>query len=234
MSTTAHDLVRGAMRLIGAVDPGEEMTAAEASDGLEILNELLESLSIESLAVYQLLQENFNLVAGTASYTIGSGATFNTTRPLDVLSGFIRSSSTDYPLRIVTREEYDRISVKTLEFMPELLYYQPSVANGTIYLYGVPAAADVLYINSHKQLQSFTTLTTSIVLPPGYKRMLRFNLAPEIASEYGRKVPEEVKEIARISKMNIKRQNSRTAKLRLNLPGGGGIASDMAAFNAGY
>lgn len=233
MSDTAHDLVRGAMRLIGAADPGEELTPAEAADGLELLNELLESWSNEQLAVYQILQENFTLVAGTSSYTIGSGATFSTTRPLNILSGFIRYSSVDYPLSILTREEYDRIALKTTSYMPEYLYYQPSVANGTIYLYGVPDAAYVLYIDSTKQLQSFSGLTTAIVLPAGYKRAIRYALALEIAPEYNRKVPDAVLAIARESKANIKRLNSRTPKLRLDHLGES-AASGMAAFNSGY
>lgn len=223
------------MRLIGAVEPGEELTAAEAADGLELLNEMLESWSTEQLAVPHILQENFTLVAGTASYTIGSGATFNTTRPLDVLCGFIRYSSLDYPLRILTRQEYDQIPLKTTQFLPEALYYQPSVANGVITLYGVPDQAYTLYIDSMKQLQSFAGLTTAIVLPPGYKRAIRFNLAPELAPEYNRTPSERVLAIARESKANIKRQNSRPAKLRLDhAQFRGSAGSDYAAFTAGH
>jgi hypothetical protein len=237
MASTAHDLIRGAMRLIGAVDPGEELTASEAADGLELLNELLESLSNEGLACHQILQENFALSSGVASYTVGSGATFNTTRPLNILSAFLRDSGTDYPLGILTREEYDRIQGKTTQSQPEYLLYTPSVANGVITLYGVPAKAyavtDGLYINSQKQLQQFTGLTTAIVLPPGYKRMLRYNLAPELAPEYNRKVPDAVLAIARESKAAVKRLNSRTPTLRLDHLGGSN-ASGMAAFTAGY
>lgn len=239
MSSTAHDLIRGAMRLIGAVDPGEELTSSEAADGLELLNELQESLSNEGLACYQTLQENFGLSSGVASYTIGSGATFSTPRPLNILSAFLRDSGTDYPLRILTREEYDRIQAKTTSYQPEFLLYTPSVANGVITLYGVPAKAyavtDGLYINSTKQLQQFTGLTTAIVLPAGYKRMLRYALALEIAPEYNRKVPEAVMRIAAESKAVVKRLNSRTPKLQLHhLQLHGSTASDMAAFNAGY
>jgi hypothetical protein len=235
MATTAHDLIRGAMRLIGAVDPGEELTASEASDGLELLNEMLESWSQDSLAVYQILQENFATVASTASYTIGSGATWNTTRPLRIESAFLRSSSIDYPLRVITREEYDRIQAKTTSYMPEYLYYQPSVANGIVYLYGVPDAVYTVFLNSLKQLQSFSALTTAIVLPPGYKRAIRYNLALECAPEYNRTVPERVLEIAAKSLAAIKRLNSRTPKLRLDhLHLHGSTSSDMASFTAGY
>lgn len=221
------------MRLLGALDPSDEPTAAEAADALAALNDLMASWANESLAVYQILQEGFATVAGTASYTIGSGATWNTTRPLRIESAFLRdSSSNDSHVAIYNRDEYDAIPLKTTQFRPEALYYTPAVANGTVTLYGVPDAVYTLYLNSLKALQSFALLTTTVVLPPGYQRMLRYNLALEIAPEYNRKVPDAVLAIARESKANIKRLNSRTPKLRLDHLGGSG-GGGMAAFNAG-
>jgi hypothetical protein len=216
---TALDIITDSLIDLGAIDPIEALTSDESSHGLRKLNELLESWSNESLAVYQILQENFALTSGTASYTIGSGATFNTTRPLNVLSGFIRDSGIDYPLRILNREEYDQIQQKTTQYQPEYLFYSPSVANGIIYLYGVPAknysVTDGLWINSSKQLQSFSLLTTTVVLPPGYLRAIKANLSIELAPAYKRKPSEELKAIARESKANVKRLNSRTPKLSL-------------------
>jgi hypothetical protein len=231
--STALDIITDALNDLGAVDPSESLTADEAAHGLRRLNAMLGSWSNENLACYTTLQENFALSSGVASYTIGSGATFNTTRPLNILGGFIRNSSIDYPLQIISREEYDRITSKTTQGLPEYLFYSPSVANGVIYLHAIPDAAYVLYIDSTKQLQNFALLTTAVVLPEGYTRALIANLALELAPAYNRKVPEAVLAIARESKAAIKRLNSRTPKLRLDHLGGS-AASGMAAFNAGY
>lgn len=231
---TALDLITDSLIDLGAIDPSEALTADEGSHGLRKVNEMLASWSLESLAVPQILQENFSTVAATASYTIGSGATWNTTRPLRVESAFIRSNSIDYPLRVITREEYDRIQAKTTSYMPEYLYFEPSVANAVIYLYGVPDAVYSVFLNSLKQLQSFAALTTTVVLPPGYLRAIKSNLSVELAPAYNRNVPDAVLAIARESKAAVKRLNARTPKLRLNLPLGGSTASDMAAFTAGY
>lgn len=38
---TARDMIQGALRLIGALQPGEDMTASEAADGLDSLNQML-------------------------------------------------------------------------------------------------------------------------------------------------------------------------------------------------
>jgi hypothetical protein len=233
--TTALDLIADAAENLGIIDPLQALSSNEIAGGLRRLNEMLESWSNEALSVYALLQENFATVAATASYTIGSGATWSTTRPLRIESAFIRSNSIDYPLRILSREEYDTIVAKATSFMPEYLYFEPAVANAVIYLYGVPNAVYTVYLNSLKQLQSFAAVTTAVVLPPGYLRAIKANLAVELAPAYNRRPSDAVLALARESKANLKRLNSRTPKLRLDhLQFGGSTASDMAAFTAGY
>lgn len=232
--TTALDLISDALVDLGAVDPSESITADEGSHGLRRLNAMLGSWSNESLACYQIVQEGFATVAGTPSYTIGSGASWNTTRPLKIESAFIRdSSSTDTDLDVYNRGEYDTIPLKTTQFRPEALYYTPAVPNGTVTLYGVPDAVFTVYLNSLKALQSFALLTTTVVLPEGYQRAVIANLSVELAPAYNRKPPDAVLAIARESKAAIKRLNSRTPKLRLDHLGGSG-GSGMAAFNSGH
>lgn len=222
------------MRLIGAVDPGEDVTAAEAADCFELLNELLESYSNENLLIFQILQESFNLTAGTASYTIGPTGVFVTTRPLKIISAFLTEGATSYPVKVITREEYDSILLKTIQSRPMYLYYEPSVPDGKIILYWVPQSTYTLFIDSEKQLQSFSTLTDLIVLPPGYKRFLRYNMAIEIAPEFLRVPSREVVSIAMESMRNIKRQNNRTRKLSLeNIDFKRSVAADKASFLAG-
>jgi len=213
---TAQEIIEDALADIGAVDPLETLTANEAAHGLRKLNELLESWSNESLAVYQILQEGFATVAGTGSYTIGSGATWNTTRPLRIESAFLRdSAANDTPLAVLNREEYDSIPLKTTQYRPEELFYYPTAAQGTVYLRGVPDAVYTVYLNSHKQLQSFTALTTTVVLPPGYLRAIKSNLALDLAPGYNKTQSVLLAAIARDSKAAIKRINSRTPKLKV-------------------
>ena len=52
------------------------------------------------------------------------------------------------------------------------------------------------------------TLATTLVIPPGYLRAFRFNLACEIAAEFGVEPSATVQRIAMASKRNIKRINN--------------------------
>lgn len=237
MSTTAGDLVRGALRLIGCIASGEAVEASEASEGLEALNEMLSSWRGESLFAYQRLEETFTLTPGVANYTIGPSGTFNTTRPDDVLSAFVRDGDLDYPLgRYDTRDEYDQIGLKTIQGIPESFFYDSAVPLGTLLLYYVPDKAYGIKISSYKQLQSFSGLTTAIVLPPGYNRAIRFNLALELAPEYERTPSPWVVKTAQEAKASVKSQNLRIGCLSTErLPFfGDGLGHARADFLAGY
>lgn len=208
--TTANELISRSLRLIQVLGTGRRtLTANEADDGLEALNSMLDAFSIERMMVYQILEENFSLVAGTANYTIGSGGTFSTTRPIKIENAFLRdSSNNDYPLEIIDNLTYDSFTNKTDSGRPQYLYYDPIYPLAYIRLLYVPAYADTLYINSWKPLQQFTDGAAALALPPGYERMIVYNLAIEINAEYGMPLAPEVVEIARQSKAAIKRINA--------------------------
>lgn len=233
MATTANDLIRRAMLLIGNIGKGESPDSDEASDGLISLNAMLDSWSNESLMIYQTLQENFPLVGGTQSYTIGSGGVFNTTRPIRLTNAFIRQATNniDTPVKILrTSDSYDKISLKTSQSsFPDHIYYDMAYPLGTMYLWPVPSIASTLFIDSYKQLQQFSTLTTAISLPNGYERMIVYNLAMEISPEYGATPSQIVMAVAVESKAAIKRINQKDIIARLD-PG----IFARAPFNINY
>jgi hypothetical protein len=75
-------------------------------------------------------------------------------------------------------------------------------------IYPVPTKALQWHIISVNELAEPATLITNLVIPPGYLRAFRFNLASEIAAEFGVEPPPQVQRIAMSSKRNIKRINN--------------------------
>ncbi len=206
---SALDLITSSMRKLGALADGESPTTSEANDGLDVLNSMLDSWSLERLLVYQIRQENFTWASGNASRTIGSSGNFNTTRPTKIENGFTRISNIDYPYQVVSKENYDSIVDKTTQSTyPQVVYYEQANPLGTIYAWPVPSASVDFYVNSWRQLQQFTSLTTDLALPAGYQRAIEFNLACELGPEFELDIPERVDRIARESKSAIKRANS--------------------------
>lgn len=209
--STARNLIEGSLRLVGALSQGESASASEMSDALSALNMMLSSWSNESLLIYTKAREEFPLVAGTDSYTMGDGATFDTARPTRIENAAIEISGSDpqeFPIDIITRDEYAKIGDKaTQSSLPTKLYPSNTYPNETLFLWPVPSAAHNLVLYSWKPLVQFTDASDTISLPDGYERAIKYNLAVEIGPEYGRPTPAEVSAIAMESKAAIKRMN---------------------------
>ena len=207
---TLLDTIKKSMRLIGALGQSESPTASEATDGMAAANALLESWSIERLMVYQIQQDVYTWASGNASRTIGSSGNFNGTRPTKIENAFTRINDIDYPYQVVDKEIYDAIADKTTQSSyPEVIYFSQASPLATIFGWPVPSASISFYVNSWKQLQQFTSLTTDIAMPAGYQRAFDFNLGVELHAEYPElPLPESVVMIARQSKAVIKSLNT--------------------------
>lgn len=216
--STAADIIKGGLRDIGAIAAGETPSAAEISDGLESLNEMMNSWSAEGLALHVETREELTLVASQQSYTIGSGADFDTTRPEFVKGAGIKESGNDTEFMISVlqnMEEWQRISDKsTTSNIPTKLWYNPTYPNGTVNLWPIPDAANTLVLYSEKPLTTFALSTTDFSFPPGWFRALRKNLAVEMAPEYGVSVSGSLQKQADDSYANIVRSATKPVLMR--------------------
>lgn len=208
--TTALDIINRAMRLTLSIGDGEAITSYDAQTGLDALNSMLDSWSLDELIVYVIKQENFAATPNTASYTIGTGGAFNTTRPALIRGGFFRdSANNDYPFKVIELAQWDGLTPKNQSaYQPQYLFYSTDFPLGTVNLWPVPSVTGTLFLDSMKPLQQFTDLTTVLSLPPGYKRMIEYNLAVEIAPEFQVQVSAEVAKIAQESKAAVMRINA--------------------------
>ncbi len=206
--STASDLIKGSLRLLGVIASGETPSAADTADGLSALNELIESWSAEGLIVPTITREELSWASAQGSRTWGSGGNFTTARPLRLINASILSSGIESPLKIVTPDEWADIKNKTLtSTQPTHVYLVPTMTTATVYLWPVPSATVTFVPYSQKPLTAFALSSTTFTFPPGYYRALRFNLAIEMAPEYGKEVSPKVEKIASDSLENIKRLN---------------------------
>ncbi len=135
-------------------------------------------------------------------------------RPLRINSGFVRVSSLDYPVFPLNYEQYELIGFKTLSGpWPKYVYYQPSMPNGVITCWPVPASGE-MHLFCDTQLEAFTTLDDVIQLPPGYNLFLVYNLAEMLMPEYPRPGNEyaDIHRIAASTRAWMKRTNMQPAQ----------------------
>ena len=77
--TTPLDIISRAMKDIGAIAAGEVPTADEAQDGLDMLNDMIDQWSNESMMVFYRTEIVFNTVQNTVQYTLGPGGSVGAT-----------------------------------------------------------------------------------------------------------------------------------------------------------
>lgn len=186
--TTALQLITGSMRLIEAVESGEAPTTDEQTDALAVLNQLLDSWSIQGLAVYRREFSPYVTAASQASYVIGAGEEWDGARPTAIAEAYVTIDGYDYGLRVLTDSEYASEPNKTLESsVPESIYYDPAYPDGRVYVVPVPDTALTITLVHDEAFTALASVSTSLSFPPGYERALRYALAVELAPEFGKK-----------------------------------------------
>ena len=206
---TVSDIIKSSLRLLGVLAQGETPSSQESADALVSLNDMIDSWSNDGFLVFNRVIESFTM--GTASsYTLGSGGDFSTTRPIRLIEASFKQggSNAEIPIRIFTSQEWLKITDKTVtSSLPKGIYYNDNFPLGVIYPYPILSASGTLILHSDKQIVSFSAISDTVSLPPGYSRALRYNLAVELASEYGKSISQELGVVALESKNLIMQTN---------------------------
>jgi len=212
MTTTAGDQINGALRLIGQLAEGETPSAATSQDALTALNQMIDSWSTERLAVFSTQDQVFMWPPGAISRTLGPTGNFVGNRPilLDDSTYFKDpSNGISFGIKIINQQQYDGIAVKTVtSTYPQVIWINMDYPNIDMYIYPVPTKVLEWHFISVTELDQPATLATVLSFPPGYLRAFRYNLACEIAAEFGVEPSPQVSRIAMTSKRNLKRINN--------------------------
>lgn len=216
-TNTARDIIARSLRLLGVLTTGEVPQSNEATEALDVLNDMLDVWSNERLMIYDIVNNSFTLTSGVSSYTLGpinSGSTWESSqisRPLltQKYSAFIRDADSDYPLSFYPNDRFQTVNQKsTGASYPDMWTSDGGYPISTIRLWPVPASSGLTFnLAEWAQIKKFCDLSTYANFPPGYVSAIAYNLAIELAPEYG-KVPNEIIiDKARETKYNIKRAN---------------------------
>lgn len=211
--STARDLVRNALKLIGVLASGENPSAEDQTDALDILRKMLDSWSTESLLTFSKAIETFPLVSNKQTYTFGITGDFNSMRPMRIIKAATIDVSTspqqEIPIEIINLDQWARITQKTLpSTLSTKLYIDFSNPLFlTLNFWPVPTLGNSVMIYSEKPLIDPAQPTTIINFPPGYEMALEYNLAILLSPGYGKPLDQTIAAIAATSVANIQRMN---------------------------
>lgn len=209
--TTAGDIIYGALRLIGQLAEGEVPSASTAQDALAAMNMMVDSWSTERLAVYATQDQTFSWPANQAMRTLGPTGDFVGERPIKLEDStfYVDPQGLAFTPAIINEAEYNAIGLKTVtSTYPQVIYAEASNPDVTLRVYPVPTQALTWHFISVLPLSQPASLGTDLIFPPGYLRAFRYNLACELAPEFGVAPSADVKRIAMVAKRNLKRINN--------------------------
>ena len=208
---TAGEQINRSLRLIGVLAEGEVPSADTANDALVALNQMIDSWSTERLAVYSTQTQIFTWPANEVKRTLGPSGDFVGVRPIlvDDSTYYVAPNGVSYQINILNEMQYNSIAVKTITASyPQQLYVNMTYPDIEMYVYPVPSQPLEWHIVSVRELSQPATLTTELHFPPGYMRAFAYNLACELAPEFGVEPSPQVQRIAMTSKRNLKRINN--------------------------
>jgi hypothetical protein len=113
------------------------------------------------------------------------------TRPLRIVNarrveGY-GTSQNENSVRIASREEYFNTPSKNVEGTPTMMYYDPQLDTGQLYLWPTPDSADVfLRITYERTLEDFDEATNTPDFPQEWIEALVYNLAYRMAPAFGK------------------------------------------------
>jgi hypothetical protein len=214
---TAGEQINRALRLIGMLAEGETPSAATAQDSLMALNQMIDSWNTERLSVFSTIDQIVNWPVGSINETLGPSGSLvrlNGTAVRPVLvddSTYFKDPGTgvSYGVKLINQQQYNGIAVKTVtSTFPQVMFVNMTYPDVDLFIYPRPTRLLEWHFISVQELTQPANLSTDILFPPGYLRAFTYNLACEIAPEFGVEPSPQVQRIAMYSKRNLKRINN--------------------------
>ena len=185
---TWQDLIDKTLLMIGAVGSGETPATQERTDAFIALGHIFTSWSNEGLTNPTKVIETFSLASGDSTYTWGSGGTFNTARPMQIISARVISGAFSRGLRVMgyaAASEQSNNSAGILASLPDILGYDNGNPLVNILIHPPPNGTPTLEVTSMKPMTAPALIDDVYTLLPGWEIALTYELGLRLSPEYG-------------------------------------------------
>ncbi len=220
--TTVSDIITQSLKKAGVLGVGQTASAEDMNDAFLDLTDMLSQWQRQRWLIWHLA--TFSVTStGATSYTVTTGGNFNVVRPDRIESAFLRQLVTttpnyvDYPLEILeSREDYNRIALKSLATFPRWIFYDAAYPTGLVYPWPIPQASTYqIFISLKQQLTQYTSFGDDLGLPPEYLAAIKWNLAVRLKESYQLPQSAALIELAVLSLNVIRGANAQVARLAM-------------------
>lgn len=179
------EVIRRALRLVGAYSPYKNPSAHQITNSTVALNMMIKSWQVQGFLWLKEFVE-IPLVAGQSVYDLPDGVSI-TFRPTRIFNASRKSTGgSEIILQSMSRSDYQNLTNKTSSGTPVQYYYDPQNSVGKLYVWPVPTGTNPgsLVLDVDRQLQMMVDSSNTYDFPEEWIEVLTYGLAVRIAPEY--------------------------------------------------
>lgn len=196
---TRAQVIKGALRKLGALASGGTPSTAQTSDASDALNAIIKAVQADGMPVWAMASTSFTVSSGVGSYAVGPGLTVDVSAPPLKVVQAQRTllGGENVPLDIKDRYDFNALPVNsTVIGTPVALYYQPLSSTtggpiGAINLWPNPSdSTTVITLDYQRPYSDMNSDADNLDFPSYWVMPLIYLLAWTLAPEFGTPVNE--------------------------------------------
>lgn len=180
VTRTTNELIVNSLYMLGELAVGETPSAFMLSTGLELINELLDKFSNDSIYIPFLRTISFTMVPGQAAYTLSTlaGANVNSDRVVDLSMANYTVQTINYPIKIVNKAQYYGVVKQTnLNARPNIVFLNKQATESIVTFFPAPDQAYPCELKAKVMINQLGEHDTLNELPPFYYGFMKRALA---------------------------------------------------------
>jgi hypothetical protein len=193
VTRTTNDVIINSLYLLGELGVGEDPDAFMLSTGLDLINELLDKFSSDSIYIPYLTTINSIFVVGQQTYSISdmiSGTDIMADRLVDLsfANYTVQPEASEpiiYPLKIISKAEYyNVVRLDNLLTRPGFIFLNKQATESFITVYPAPDQPYPFSIQVKSMINELNSQDDLTSLPPFYYGFLKYALARKFLAYY--------------------------------------------------
>lgn len=224
--STARDLVTLALKEAGVIGVGQTPLDEDMNDSFTLLRRMMATWNKKRWLV-PALQDVSKVATGAISYTVGIGGDINPGyRPNQIKAGYFIQLNTgttpvSLPLsQVFSYEDYARITLKTLNTLPEIYFYDNAVPLGHVFVNPIPSSIYELHfiIQTYLDFPGALGLDSVFNLAEEYEEAIHYNLAIRLCSAYQEEPQKSTIALAKDGRRMLRNSNVQVPSLEMPAP----------------
>lgn len=187
VTRTTNDLIVNSLYLLGELGVNETPDSFMLSTGLELINELIDKFTADSIFIPFLTTLSFTMTIGQAVYSVSDIVTaeVNADRIVDLSFANYTVQTIIYPIKIINKATYSNVvRLDNLDARPGFVLLNKQATESQLIFYPAPDQPYPCTVQVKSMIDKLDEHESLVELPPYYYGFLKYALARKFLSYY--------------------------------------------------